>query len=341
MQSNGMTSTISTTRILITKSRNINSRLREVIEPLRSFCKSDSQMGVAEPTTEDGLGRTAINNDTKDALNGIGNKDYDSIKYRSEITNKISPLITVITVVFNGANDIEETIKSVINQTYSNIEYIIIDGGSTDGTLAIIKKYANDIAYWESNKDNGIYDAMNRGIELATGDWINFMNSGDRFFDKDVLSQISVNLSSGLIYGDHAIYKNDPVKYKSYVAGDNISNRNLPYCHQSMFAESLLLKKIRFDCSYKIASDYNQYLIFKKINANIKHVSVTVALYLDGGLSTRSRLDLILEYYKISKQHALPLSYIFFQYRNIKYYASLIFAKIYQLILKKNGFNLY
>ena len=100
------------------------------------------------------------------------------------------PLISIITVVFNCEKYLEETIKSVINQTYDNIEYIIIDGGSSDGTLDIIKKYEDKITYWVSEKDGGIYDAMNKGIELSHGEWINFMNGGDIFFNKTVIEDV-------------------------------------------------------------------------------------------------------------------------------------------------------
>jgi len=98
------------------------------------------------------------------------------------------PLISVVTVVYNGEKHLEQTIKSVLDQGYDNIEYIIIDGGSTDGTLEIIKKYEDAIDYWVSESDGGIYDAMNKAISLATGEWINFMNSGDDFFS-DIYSK--------------------------------------------------------------------------------------------------------------------------------------------------------
>ncbi len=100
------------------------------------------------------------------------------------------PLLTVITVVYNGGQSLEETIQSVINQTYENIEYIIVDGASSDGSLDIIKKYEDKIDYWVSETDEGIYDAMNKGICLASGGWLNFMNAGDTFFSLQVVGSI-------------------------------------------------------------------------------------------------------------------------------------------------------
>ena len=101
------------------------------------------------------------------------------------------PLISVITVSYNAVLTIEQTILSVINQTYLNIEYIIIDGGSTDGTVNVIKKYADKIAYWVSESDKGIYDAMNKGIAYSHGEYCNFINAGDKFCSSSILKHVS------------------------------------------------------------------------------------------------------------------------------------------------------
>ena len=111
------------------------------------------------------------------------------------LSKETDTLISVVTVSYNAVSTIEQTILSVINQTYPNVEYIIIDGGSTDGTVDIIKKYADKIAYWVSEPDKGIYDAMNKGVVVATGEWINFMNAGDIFTDSDVIDKLLHRIS--------------------------------------------------------------------------------------------------------------------------------------------------
>lgn len=119
----------------------------------------------------------------------------------------IQPKISVVTVCYNAVNDIEKTILSVINQTYPNVEYLIIDGGSTDGTMDVVNRYKDKIDVIVSEPDKGIYDAMNKGIDRATGEWINFMNAGDCFYKQDTLSSIfdSFDYSScDVVYG-HAV----------------------------------------------------------------------------------------------------------------------------------------
>jgi glycosyltransferase involved in cell wall biosynthesis len=140
--------------------------------------------------------------------------------------NDKKPIITVITVARNCEDTIEDTIVNVINQKFRNIEYIIIDGASSDNTLEIIKKYERSIDYWISELDNGIYDAMNKGIDLATGDWINFMNAGDSFYNYNLFSTIF----------DQFEYNKFDVIYGDFIAKDDITNQ------RSVFMQSRLRK---------------------------------------------------------------------------------------------------
>lgn len=254
-------------------------------------------------------------NENRNAEGGFRTKGY----FKKPHDGK--PLISVVTVIYNGEKYFEETIESVINQTYDNVEYIIIDGGSTDGTLDIIRKYEDRIDYWISARDNGIYDAMNKGIDIATtGGWINFMNAGDRFFDSTILLQISKGLSYDLIYGNHAVYKDNKNEFQLTDVKSYKDTRNIPFCHQSLFAKTELLKLNKFDTRYKIAADYHQYLVLKHLNATIKYVPVTICLYLDGGLSTISREKIIYEYYEITKKYKPTCAWFVKIIRLLKYY---------------------
>ena len=137
-------------------------------------------------------------------------KDILSGGLRTKGIGKIAtidrPLISVITVVFNGEQKIAQTIQSVINQDYENVEYIIIDGGSSDRTIETIEQYADRIDYWQSAGDLGIYDAMNKGIDLATGEWLNFMNCGDLFYSYQSLSSVPLKPDVDFYYSDTILY---------------------------------------------------------------------------------------------------------------------------------------
>ena len=199
-----------------------------------------------------------------------------------------TPIISVVTICYNAVECIEETMLSVLNQTYDKVEYIVIDGGSKDGTVDIIKRYAHRLAYWTSEPDKGIYDAMNKGIQKANGEWINFMNAGDTFSDMFVLDNIfseEINENVGIVYGNTALFKNG-------VFVESFENKPfwlslMPFrgkgiCHQSMFVKSDLAKRMMFDTSYRICSDYDMcYKIYKKgyeflfVDIVISHYDVT------------------------------------------------------------------
>lgn len=190
--------------------------------------------------------------------------------------------ISVVTVCYNAVDVIEETIQSVVKQTYDNIEYIIIDGGSTDGTVDTIKKYQNQIAFWVSEPDKGIYDAMNKGIDIATGDYINFMNAGDTFYSKNVLKtifscDIKINKAE-FIYGN-TILKYQTRKHKiAYPKPIKKLEYDMPICHQSCFINLSFHKKNKYDTRFKLSADYallykayKTQKIFIYINQNISN----------------------------------------------------------------------
>ncbi len=174
--------------------------------------------------------------------------------------NSSLPLITVITVVFNGEKYLEETIQSVINQTYPNIEYIIIDGGSTDGTIDIIKKYENYIDYWVSENDNGIYDAMNKGLKLALGEFVGILNADDYYEEDAIENLLSLLLNSKkdyVIANVRIIEKNSIIK-PIYPLKKNKIYQEMPYPHISALIPKKIYKKVGlFNTKYKKAADFD------------------------------------------------------------------------------------
>ena len=244
-----------------------------------------------------------------------------------KITLKNKPLITVVTVVFNGVEYLEETIKSVINQTYDNIEYIIIDGGSTDGTIGIIKKYEGKIAHWVSEPDKGIYDAMNKGIDLATGEWINFMNAGDGFVNNNVVQIILKKLDSNLIavYGDtifdYGVYE----ILRKALCLSKISY-GMIFCHQSVFVNTNYHKSNRFSCNYSIVGDYEFFLKLYIENINsFRYISQPIAKYSMGGVSSNNEIELTIQKIGILKK--------FHQYTNKARF--ILYLIIFKIITKK------
>ena len=200
---------------------------------------------------------------------------------------------SIITVSFNCAKTIKETIKSVLNQDYNNFEYIVIDGDSTDNTVSVLKQFeplfkAKDITFkWISERDKGIYDAMNKGIRLASGTWLNFMNVGDTFANSDVLKTVDVLLTSNLalVYGtkiqETKIIEPHPL---------NILEKGIIMaCHQAMFFNKAILKDdLRYDCRYKIYSDYDLVnRIYLKYKPLIEYINLPIAIYQGGGISAK------------------------------------------------------
>lgn len=240
--------------------------------------------------------------------------------YDKKVFMNTDPLISIVTVSYNAALTIEATILSVIEQSYANIEYIIIDGGSTDGTLEIIKKYAHKISYWVSEPDKGIYDAMNKGIDLAHGEWINFMNAGDEFYDNQVLSYIfnqKIPDSYSLVYGKTLfIYSENCQEVR------NRNNKYMPACHQSIFTRTSDMKNHKFDLKYKIAADYNYFYSLFFRNENYLYVDYIISKYdAVNGISSRNRLLCFKEISRIKYPYMIYLILIgiFYAKHYLKY----------------------
>lgn len=222
--------------------------------------------------------------DKRNGEGGLRTKGYFKSSYEKK------PLITVVTVVYNGEEHLEQTIQSVINQSYDNVEYIIVDGGSSDATVDIIKKYEEQIDYWVSEGDGGIYDAMNKGISLATGDYINFMNAGDSFYNKDTIQDIFKQVdykNSAVVYGNaQNIYDS---RHKVIFPSKSLDSiyQGLPFSHQSSFTRTKYLQKLGYDLQYSICADYDLFYKLYMQKLTFTYVDVIVANYDMFGASTK------------------------------------------------------
>lgn len=198
------------------------------------------------------------------------------------------PLISVITTVFNADDSIERTIRSVINQTYDNLEYVVIDGGSTDGTLEVIKKYDDVINFWISRKDRGIYDGMNGGVCLAEGEWINFMNAGDEFASSDVIKYLAGLIKTtrrSFIYSDTILHYGKYEKERTHSCMVNENMRRL--IHQSCIYK----KELHVIYGNYIVADgvtISDYIFFNQIPIREFHKSDRIISRFDKNENTSS-----------------------------------------------------
>lgn len=226
-----------------------------------------------------------------------------------------TPLVSVITICFNSAKTIRKTIESVLNQTYANIEYILVDGGSTDGTVAIIKEYegqflAKNIIYrWISEPDKGIYDALNKGILLATGEWVGIIHSDD-WYENDALERLFLTeeiANYDLIYGLVKVIASDKqihsVEQKMFT-----SLPTDPMQHQAIFVKRRLHGEIGlYSTDYKIAADYDFLLKCFLAGKKAKFIFCIVASFSRTGISNSDKMAhvSILESYQILYRNGL------------------------------------
>mgnify|MGYP001459862195 CR=1 FL=1 len=218
------------------------------------------------------------------------------------------PKLSVITVVYNNARDIERTILSVVNQTYPNIEYLVIDGGSADGTVGIIERYASRITKWVSEPDQGIYDAMNKGLAMASGDYVLFMNSGDEIYAADTVERVFASFpGADIYYGETEVYNESwqPIGLRRHAAPERFNWKSFRYgmnvSHQAIYVRRTIAEA--YDTRYQLSADIDWVIRAAKRATKIWNTKLLVAKYLAGGISKRRHWKSLRERFQILSKH--------------------------------------
>ena len=227
--------------------------------------------------------------------------------------NNPKPTFSVITVTYNAEKVLEETIQSVISQTYRNVEYIIVDGASKDNTLKIIEKYQGYISLMVSEPDKGLYDAMNKSIQMATGDYLCFLNAGDKLHENNTLQRIAETLNDkelpDVVYGETAIVDEEGnflhmrrlstpehLTWKSFKQG-------MLVCHQSFLAKRELALKHPYDLQYRFSADFDWCIRIMKEAKCLHNTRLTLVNYLNEGMTTRNHKASLKERFRIMAKH--------------------------------------
>ena len=221
---------------------------------------------------------------------------------------QLQPTFSIITITYNAVRLVEQTLLNVLSQSYPNIEYIVIDGGSTDGTADIIRRYESGLAYWVSEPDKGIYDAMNKGLQKATGDYVWFINAGDTLCSSDTVQSVVSRLQKrkalpDIIYGETNIVDEErrslglrrlraprKLSWKSFRMG-------MLVCHQSFIPKRAIAPS--YDLQYRYSADFDWCIRCMKQARSFCNTHLTLSDFLDGGTSTTQRKASLRERYAI------------------------------------------
>lgn len=222
-----------------------------------------------------------------------------------------TPKFSIITVTYNAEKVLEDTIQSVISQTYHHVEYIIVDGASKDATLSIIDKYRSQIHSVISEPDKGLYDAMNKGMSLATGDYLCFLNAGDCFHEDDTLQQIVHTINGNelpdILYGETAIVNIDGhfLHMRRLSTPEKLNWRSFKQgmlvCHQAFFAKRTLVEP--YDLKYRYSADFDWCIRAMKKAYNSLNTHLTIIDYLEEGLTTQNHKASLKERFRIMAKH--------------------------------------
>jgi glycosyltransferase involved in cell wall biosynthesis len=212
-----------------------------------------------------------------------------------------NPLVSIITVTYNAQHDLEQTMQSVFSQSYPNIEYILVDGGSTDGTIEIIKKQESRLALWISEKDKGIYDAMNKGIQRATGELIGMINAGDYYEPNAIRYMVDAwlqNKEPGIFHGNIHLLNEDGTLFKLKKPNPDLSRfyRGMSLYHPTLFVHrSVYAKNGLYDLDFSIAADFDFILRNYLAGTKFYYRDKVIANFKQGGYSVRNKRKANLE----------------------------------------------
>lgn len=195
--------------------------------------------------------------------------------------------LSIITVNLNNREGLQKTIDSVVSQTFRDFEWIVIDGGSTDGSKELIEQYADHFAYWVSEPDKGVYQAMNKGVDMANGDYSSFMNSGDVYANESVLLNVfSASPCQDLLFGDWILQYVDKqicVKEPKTLSLERLFFWSI--CHQAMFVKTTLLKQKGYDESYRIIADWKRWLEAVIGGCSVHYIPELICVFDCAGMS--------------------------------------------------------
>ena len=216
------------------------------------------------------------------------------------------PLVTVVTVSYNDCSRLEKTIKNVISQDYKWLEYIIIDGGSNDGSVDVLKKYSDRISFFVSEPDENDFDAMNKGIKKALGEWIVFMNAGDVFYENTTVKKVMAGAppEADLVYGDTEVeYRNGFSRISKVKQFNGGLWKGLPFVHQSLFVKLALLNQHPFDLNYERCADFEFcYWAFQN-GCGFHQLDEILSRVEAGGASDRKRVQAANDIRRILKKY--------------------------------------
>jgi glycosyltransferase involved in cell wall biosynthesis len=250
-------------------------------------------------------------------------------------TEPEAPMVTVITVVLNGAKHLEQTISNVLEQGYPNIEYLILDGGSTDDTLEIIRSFEARIDYWLSAPDAGIYDAMNKGLDLAKGELIVLVNSDD-YFEPDALQKVidvyRESNRNGIIYGHTRILQED-LGLDYIMTAHEEHWKGMGFTHSAMFVPRAVYQQLGgYDCRYTLAADYDFLLRALQAGIPTKPVDAVLNNYRNTGLSASNLAHTLGEMRVINRNHYSWCSAAHLKFLLLRYAKSMLLIELQKLV---------